>query len=133
MPRTSERVVVLVDGSPAGAAAVRRAAALAGLLRADLVAAVPERTGSTTHEDERATREIADDAADLGAEVVRVDGDDVAAAVAGLTRTRGATHLVVAHRPQTRLERLRHASLVEVLLEALPGVEVLVVGPGRPG
>ncbi len=133
MPRTSDRVVVLVDGSPAGAAAVRRAAALAGLLRADLIAAVPERTGSATHEDERATREIADDAADLGAEVVRVDGDDVAAAVAGLTRTRGATHLVIAHRPQTRLERLRRASLVEVLLEALPGVEVLVVGPGRPG
>ncbi len=133
MPRTSDRVVVLVDGSTAGAAAVRRAAALAGLLHADLVAAVPERTASTTREDERATREVADDAADLGAEVVRVEGDDVAAAVVGLTRTRGATHLVIAHRPQTRLERLRHAPLAEILLEALPGVELHVVGAGRRG
>jgi two-component system sensor histidine kinase KdpD len=133
MPRTSDRVVVLVDGSTAGAAAVRRAAALAGLLHADLVAAVPERTASTTREDERATREVADDAADLGAEVVRVEGDDVAAAVVGLTRARGATHLVIAHRPQTRLERLRHAPLAEILLEALPGVELHVVGAGRRG
>ena len=57
----------------------------------------------------------------------------VAAAVAGLARTRGATHVVIAHRTQTRFERLRHASLAEVLLEALPGVELHVVGPGRRG
>ena len=133
MPRTSDRVLVLVDGSTAGAAAVRRAAALAGLLHADLVAAVPEPTASTTREEERATREIADDAADLGAEVVRVEGDGVAAAVAGLARTRGATHVVIAHRPQSRFERLRHAPLSEALLEALPGVELHVVGPGRQG
>ena len=133
MPRTSDRVVVLVEGSTAGAAAVRRAAALAGMLHADLVAAVPERTASTTREEELATREIADDAADLGAEVVRVDGDDMAAAIVGLARTRGATHVVIAHRPQTRFERLRHAPLAEALLEALPGVELHVVGPGRQG
>jgi hypothetical protein len=40
---------------------------------------------------------------------------------------------VIAHRPQTRLERLRHAPLAEALLEALPGVELHVVGPGRRG
>ena len=51
MPRTSDRVLVLVDGSTAGAAAVRRAADLAGRLRADLVAAVPEPTASMTREE----------------------------------------------------------------------------------
>jgi two-component system sensor histidine kinase KdpD len=133
MPRTSDRVLVLVDGSAGGPAAVRRAADLAGLLHADLVAAVPERSANTTSEEDRATREVADHAADLGAEVVRVEGDDLAAAVAGLARARGATHVVIAHRPQTRFERLRHASLVDALVEALPGVELHVVGPGSRG
>jgi two-component system sensor histidine kinase KdpD len=133
MPRTSDRVLVVVDGSAAGSAAVRRAADLAGLLHADLVAAVPEGMPGTTSEEERATREVADDAADMGAEVVRVEGDDVAAAVAGLARARGATHVVIAHRPQTRFERLRRAPLADVLMEALPGVELHVVGSGRRG
>jgi two-component system sensor histidine kinase KdpD len=128
MPRTSDRVIVLVDGSDAGAAAVRRAAALAGVLHAELVAAVPGRAAAMTSEDERALREVADDAADLGAEVLRVEGEDIAAAVAALARSRGATHVVIAHRPQTRLERLRHAPLADSLLEALPGVELHLVG-----
>ena len=46
---------------------------------------------------------------------------------------RGATHVVIAHRPQTRDERLRHASLIDALVKALPGVELHVVGPGSPG
>jgi len=46
---------------------------------------------------------------------------------------RGATHVVIAHRPQTRFERLRHASLIDALVKALPGVELHVVGPGSPG
>ncbi len=133
MPTTSDRVVVLVDGSAAGATAVRRAASLAALLRADLIAAVPERSGSTTHEDDRVTREIADDAADLGAEMVRVEGDDVAAAIVTLARARGATHVVITQRPRTRLERLRRASLAETLAEALPGVELHLVGAAPRG
>ena len=50
-----------------------------------------------------------------------------------VARARGATHVVIAHRPQTRFERLRRASLADVLMEALPGVELHVVGPGRRG
>jgi two-component system sensor histidine kinase KdpD len=133
MPRTSERVVVLVDGSQAGAMAVRRAASLAGLLHADLVAGVPEGGGTATREDARAVREVADDAVDLGADVVRVNGDDLVAEVARLVMDRGATHLVIAHRPQGRVERLRRPPLAEALLALLPGVELHVVGPGRRG
>ena len=128
MPTTSDRVLVLVDGTAAGAAAVRRAANLAGLLHADIVAAVPERMANTTSEGDRAIREVADDAADLGADIVRIDGDNVAAALAGVARARGATHVVIAHRSRTRFERLRHASLADALLSALPGVELHVVG-----
>jgi two-component system sensor histidine kinase KdpD len=131
MPRTSDRVVVVVDGSPSGAVAVRRAASLAGLLHADLVAAVPDLPPNATREALRNLREVADDAADLGADVVRVEGDEVARAVGRLADARGATHVVVAHRPRGRLERLRGPSFVDELVELLPGVEVHVVGPGR--
>jgi two-component system sensor histidine kinase KdpD len=133
MPRTAERVLVVIDGSPAGAAAVRSAASLAGLLHGELVAAIPDGTPAATREEERNLREVADDAADLGAEIVRVEGDDPASAVARLVEARGATHVVLAHRPQGRLERLRRPPLAEALLDLLPGVEVHVVGPGRRG
>jgi two-component system sensor histidine kinase KdpD len=131
MPQTSERVVVVVDGSPAGATAVRRAAALAGLLRADLVAVVPEPSPTATGDEGRNLREVAADAADFGADVIRVEADDLASAVARLAEARGATHVVIAHRPQGRLDRLRHRPLAEALLDRLPGVEVHVVGAGH--
>ncbi len=131
MPGTAERVVVVLDGSPAGAVAVRRAAALAGLLHGELVAAIPEASGAVTREEERNLREVADDAADLGADVVRVEGQDLAAAVARLVQARGATHVVIAHRPQGRLDRLRRPSLAEALLDLVPGVELHVVGPAH--
>jgi two-component system sensor histidine kinase KdpD len=124
-------VVVVVDGSPAGATAVRRAAALAGLLHADLVAVVPEPSPTATGDEGRNLREVAADAADLGADVIRVEGDDVASAVARLVEARGATHVVIAHRPQGRLGRLRRQPLAEALLDRLPGVEVHVVGAGH--
>ena len=110
---------------------MRRAAALAGLLHADLVAVVPEPSPTATGEEARNLREVADDAADLGADVIRVEADDLASAVARLAEARGATHVVIAHRPQGRLERLRHRPLAEALLDRLPGVEVHVVGPGH--
>jgi hypothetical protein len=44
---------------------------------------------------------------------------------------RGATHVVIAHRPQTRFERLRHASLVDALVEA-PGRRAARGGSGKP-
>jgi two-component system sensor histidine kinase KdpD len=133
MPRTAERVLVVLDGSPAGAAAVRSAASLAGLLHGELLAAIPEGGEATTQDEARNLREVADDAADLGAEILRVEGDDTAAAVARLAGARGATHVVLAHRPHGRLERLRRPPLAETLLELLPGVEVHVVGAGRRG
>jgi len=133
MPRTSDRVVVVLDGSAAGAAAVRRASTLAGMLHADLIAVVPELPPTATDVEARDLREVADDAADLGAELVRVEGTELAASVGRAVESRGATHVVVAHRPVGRLERLRRPPLAEALLERLPGVEVHIVGAPRRG
>ncbi len=133
MPRSAERVVVVVDGSPAGAAAVRSAASLAGLLHGGLVAVIPEGAATATRDEERNLREVADDAADLGAEIVRLQGADLAAEIARLAELRGARHIVVANRPRGPLERLRGTSLVDRLLAITSGVEVHVVGSGRRG
>ena len=100
MPLISERVLVLVDGSAAAATAVRRAASLAGLLHGGLVAVVPEPSPTASGEEARNLREVAADAADLGADVIRVEADDLASAVARLAEARGATHVVIAHPPK---------------------------------
>ncbi len=71
-------------------------------------------------------------AADLGAFVSRVDGTDLASEIVTLVRARGINHLVIAHRPTTRMERLRGATLLE-RLGSLPGLEVhVIVAPDEP-
>jgi two-component system sensor histidine kinase KdpD len=126
----SDRVAVVIDGSDAGREAVRRAADLAALLHCELVAMLVE-TGSDTSADgvtSRTIREDTEHAVDLGARVIRIAGttpDDIITSIKG----QGASHVVVPHRPTSRLERFRGASLAERLVEASPGVEVHLVGP----
>jgi two-component system sensor histidine kinase KdpD len=125
----TDRVLVLVDGSPASYRAVRRAAGLASALHATFVAVVVD-TPEAEHQSFDRTRDIQealDDAVDLGAEVVRVDADDLAAGLERVARMHRATHLVLPHREVAGLRRLRERPLVDRLLERLPDVEVHVV------
>jgi two-component system, OmpR family, sensor histidine kinase KdpD len=135
VPLVSEQVLVLVDGGPASARAVRRAASLASLLRGGLIAVVAE-TPATTGEpfDRRRDRQEAlDDAVDLGAEVVRVETTDVVAALEQVVRARGATHVVLAHAEQPAWRRVTERPLVDRIVARMPDVEVHVVGAGtRP-
>jgi two-component system sensor histidine kinase KdpD len=132
LPLVTDRVLVLVDGSPATGRAVRRAAMLAGALHASFLAVVVD-----TREFERQpfdrTRDIQealDDAVDLGAEIVRVDAVDVVAGLETVARTHRATHLILPHREVAGLRRLRERSMVDRLVERLPDVELHVVGSG---
>jgi len=132
-PLVTERVAVLVDGSRASARAVRRGAALAGAIRASLIAVVVE-----TPEQERQTfdrardlQESLDDAVDLGADVVRVTAPDVATGVARVVKARGATHIVLPHRDLGGLRRLVERPIADRLLELVPELEVHVVGAPR--
>ncbi len=131
----SERVLVYVDGSPAGRPALRSAATLAARLRADLVALVPEEpeTGATW-ERERTIRADVDYAGDLGAVIVRLHPGDLAGEIGREAAERGSTHLVLPHGPRRGFDRFR-PSLAEAVLAANPGVEVHLVGVregGRP-
>ena len=135
LPLVTDRVVVLVDGSPASIRAIRRAAKLASVLRGALLAVAVEtpEAGTRPFDRSRDLQEALDDAADLGAEVIRVDAADLASGVGQVAESRSATHVVLPHHELTGLRRLRERALVDVLLERLPDVEIHVVGPARHG
>jgi two-component system, OmpR family, sensor histidine kinase KdpD len=133
LPLVTERVLVLVDGSPASLRAVRQAAKLASAIHAALVAVVVE-TPEVERQPFDRTRDIQealDDAVDLGADVVRVDAADVVTGLELVARSHRATHLVLPHRELGGLKRLRERPLVDRLIERLPDVELHVVGPPR--
>ena len=129
MPLVTDRILVLVDGSPASARAIRRAARLAAALRGALVAVVVE-TPASQHQPFDRTRDLQealDDAVDLGADVVRVEADDVASGVEQVARSRGATHLVLPHHEITGWRRLRERSVGDEILDRMPDLEVHAV------
>ncbi|HYM83540.1 MAG TPA: universal stress protein [Candidatus Dormibacteraeota bacterium] len=134
IPLVTERVVVLVDGSPASIRAVRHAARLAGALHAAFVAVVVVTPESATMPFDRVRdlQEVVDDAVDLGADVVRVEARDVEGGVEEVARSRRATHLVLPHEPPTGLRRIVERPLADRLMERLPDVDLHLVGaPAR--
>jgi two-component system sensor histidine kinase KdpD len=126
----TERVVVLIDGSPASARAIRRAADLAGVMHAGLLAVVVEtpEMERLSYDRARDLQEAIDDAVDLGAQLVRIEAKDTVTGLVDVSRSRGAKHVVIAHAPTKGLSRLRGPSLLDQLLEHLPELEVHVVG-----
>jgi two-component system sensor histidine kinase KdpD len=129
----SERVMVLVDASPATPRALRRAAATAAVLRAPLLALVVETPADSGMPSEsiRRIREHLDDATDLGAEVLAVEATDLAEGIVRIARARRVTRLVMPHRTSTALERMRKSPLTERILDQLPTLEVTVVADAR--
>jgi two-component system sensor histidine kinase KdpD len=130
LPLVTDRVLVLVDGSPASLRAVRQAAKLAGAIHAAFVAVLVE-TPELERQPFDRTRDIQealDDAVDLGADVVRVEAGDVVSGLEQVARARRATHVVIPHREVGGLKRLIEKPLADSLIERLPEIEVHVVG-----
>jgi two-component system sensor histidine kinase KdpD len=133
LQNVSERVLVLIDDSPAAPRALRRAAASAAVLRAPLLALVVETPPSSGSPSEaaRRVREVLDDATDLGAEVVTVETADVVAGIVQVASKRRVSRLVLPHRATTTIERMRRPTLAERVLERLPSIEIAIVGDAR--
>jgi two-component system sensor histidine kinase KdpD len=125
----SERVLVLVDGSPASGRAVRRAASLAGSIHANLVALVPppEQVDALAFDRARDLREALEVAVDLGAKTSRLASGDLVDAIAEVVAAVGATHLFFPHAPAGRLESLTRRPLGERLAERLPDLDLHLV------
>ena len=99
-------------------------------LHAGFVAVVVETPDSERQPFDRTrdTQETVDDAVDLGADVVRIEADDVVSGLAQVARARHATHLVVPFRSSGGLKRFLERPLADQLIERLPELEVHVVG-----
>jgi two-component system, OmpR family, sensor histidine kinase KdpD len=129
----AERVMVGMSSQPSATPRLlRRGARLAGGLNS-VWFVVYVRTAHETPEriDSAALRSLSDNitlAKELGAEVVRLEGNDVAEALARFARERNITHAVFG---RTRLpvwrERLR-GSVIDRFMRLAPNVDVLVVG-----
>jgi two-component system sensor histidine kinase KdpD len=63
----------------------------------------------------------------LGAEVVKLEGQDVAATLVRFAKERGVTLAIVGETRRSRWYRLRRGSIVERLMAARDGLDVLVV------
>ena len=130
LPLVTDRVVVLVDGSPASRRAVRRGASLASAIHGALLAVVVETPDSEglPFDRKRDQQEVLDDAVDLGAEVVTVEAKDLSSGLVEVVRSRKATHLVLPFRETGGLKRVLERPLIDQLLEQIPDLELHVVG-----
>ncbi|HJW21771.1 MAG TPA: sensor histidine kinase KdpD [Candidatus Limnocylindrales bacterium] len=135
LPLISERVAVLVDGSPASLRAVRRAAALAGALHGAFLALVIETPASErqTFDRSRDLQETIDDAVDLGAEVIRAEASDLVTGLERISRDRRITQLVLPHGGSGgAFRRLTQRPLADEVFARLPEIEIHLVGAKRP-
>jgi two-component system sensor histidine kinase KdpD len=129
----AERVLVCMSSIPtATRRLLRRGARLAGGLNSTWFVAYVRTPGETPERiDTAALRSLADNitlAKELGAEVVRLEGTDVAEALASFARERRITHAVFGRtrRPAWH-ERIR-GSVLDRFMRLAPSVDVLVVG-----
>jgi two-component system, OmpR family, sensor histidine kinase KdpD len=131
----TDRVMVVVDGSPGNREAVRRAASLAAGLRGQFLAAMIEtpEAGTKPRHLQQAQREAMDDAIDLGATIVRGEAQRLWEGVIRLATERQVTHLVTVRPVLSALERTLGRDPVDQLLAALPGVDLHLLPPRGHG
>ena len=132
LPLVTDRVMVVVDGSPASGRAVRRAATLASALHAGFLALVVMTPDMERQSFDRGrdVQETLDDAVDLGATVVKVEAADLVTGIVDAATSKRATHLVLAHVPASGLQLVMARPLTDRLLRRLPDIQLHIVGEG---
>lgn len=118
-----ERVMVLLDNTPASEVAVRRAWRLAHAFDADLIAAYP-----ATLLKEQGMTHILTVAMDLNARLREIPGVDVAGELGDIIQKDHVGHVIVALPPAPRLRLLARRRLHDVLLARFPHLDVHIVG-----
>jgi two-component system, OmpR family, sensor histidine kinase KdpD len=132
-PVDAERVMVSMSSRPSATRhLLRHGTRLAGGLNSRWFV-VYVRTSSETPDriDSASLRSLTENirlAKELGAEVVRLEGTDVVAALADFARGKGITHAVFGRTGQSRLQERIRGSILSEFMRAVPEVDVLVVG-----
>ena len=139
VPRTVERVLVAMSSNPPYTAALlRKASRLAGRLNTDwycvYVQTEDERADRIDSRVQRTLVQNIQLAQTLGAEVVKLEGNDVAEALCKFAAKKGVTLLIVGQSKRSEWHHFMKGSVVQRLLENAQGLDVLVVSfePAKP-
>jgi two-component system sensor histidine kinase KdpD len=131
---TTDRLLVCVGPSPSTARVIRTAKRMAQALDAPWMAVGVEKVGMTA--DAAVQARMAEHyrlAERLGAEVVTLSGQDVAATLLEFARSHNVTKILVGKSEQPRWRRFLLGSVVDDLLERSGEIDVYVVrGEGEP-
>jgi len=139
-PRTVDRVLVAMSSDPPYTASLlRKASRIAGRLNSDwycVYVQTPEERPDRI--DSAVQRKLVDNiqlAQSMGAEVVKLQGTDVAEALSRFARDKGVTLLIVGQSRRLGIRRIFHESVVRTLVDNTQGLDVLVVsfGAAAPG
>jgi two-component system sensor histidine kinase KdpD len=124
-----DRVMVCVDPRPHAQNLIRRGWRMANRSHTELLAVFVETPswGSASPEERRGLEENLRFADDLGAETIRVQGSDVAAALMHVAHEKNVASIVIGHSRHGRLHELVHGSIVQKLLRSAGDVDVHVV------
>jgi two-component system sensor histidine kinase KdpD len=131
-PRTVERVLVAMSSDPPYTAALlRKASRIAGRLNTDwycvYVQTADERADRIDSAVQRTLVRNIQLAQSMGAEVVKLEGDDVVEVLCRFAIKKGVTLLIVGQSKRSRLHHLMKGSIVERLANNDQGLDVLVV------
>ncbi|HTL96043.1 MAG TPA: universal stress protein [Gemmatimonadaceae bacterium] len=135
--KTADRIMVAMSSNPPRTAALlRKASRIAGRLNSDwycVYVQTPDERADRI--DASVQRRLVDNiqmAQAMGAEVVKLEGDDVVGAISRFARERRVSLLIVGKSSRSWWHRVRHGSLVDKLVDAADGLDVLVVSFEEP-
>jgi two-component system sensor histidine kinase KdpD len=134
-PRTVDRIMVAMSSSPPYTAALlRKASRIAGRLNSDWYCVYvqtpeerPDRIDSTVQRKLVSNIQLAQS---MGAEVVKLEGENVATTLSKFAAANGVTLLIVGQSKQSGLRHMLRGSLVKQLINNRQGLDVLVVSFG---
>jgi two-component system sensor histidine kinase KdpD len=124
-----ERVMVCVDEQPSAQHFIRRAWRMADARQAPLLTVFVETPG-WAHAGPEARRQLEENlrlAEDLGAEIIRLQADDVASALAKAAHDHNVDSIVIGHSRHGRLHELLRGSVVSKLLKQARDFDIHLV------
>jgi len=131
-PRSADRVLVAMSSMPPRTGVLlQKASRLAGRLNTDwycVYVQTPEESAARI--DAAVQRRLVDNiqrAQRMGAEIVKLEGADVADALVRFAREKGVATIVVGRTHRSRLHRALRGSVIDRIIERAAGVDVLVV------
>jgi len=130
--RTVDRVMACLSSDPPlSRVLLRKASRIAGRLNTDWFCVYVQTSQERADRiDSTIQRQLVDNiqlAQSLGAEVVKLEGEDVAATLGCFARERGVTLAIVGETRRSRWYRLRRGSIVDRLMATPARLDVLVV------